>query len=114
MQSPCWQVAMSVQGEADYLRRSMLAGARAEGDADAVRRLAERGARLGAIACGLFVSVIAAIPGSLLRFAFSADVAERVFETFPAVALTEDYVDCEDPDDAPKKKGLLSFLTGRR
>lgn len=38
------------------------------------------------------------------------DVAERLFETYPRIALTDQYIDCEDPDDTPEKKSFFSFL----
>ncbi len=36
--------------------------------------------------------------------------AERLFETYPRIALTDEYIDCEDPEDAPEKKSWFSFL----
>ena len=65
----------------------MLARARAEGDEDAVRRYIARGARLGAIACGLLVSVVAALPGPLLAFAYPTEIAERGATTLRVLAL---------------------------
>ena len=38
------------------------------------------------------------------------DVAERLFETYPRIALTDEYIDCEDPDDVVEKKSFFSFL----
>jgi len=38
------------------------------------------------------------------------DVAERLFETYPRIALTDAYIDCEDPDDVVEKKSFFSFL----
>ncbi len=55
----------------------MLARAKAEGDLEGVRRYVERGTRLAAIACGMMVSVIVAMPRLLLAFAYSPDVAAR-------------------------------------
>jgi stage V sporulation protein B len=55
----------------------MLARARAEGDVEAVRRYVERGARLAAIACGMMVSVIVAMPTQLLSFAYGPEVSTR-------------------------------------
>jgi stage V sporulation protein B len=55
----------------------VLARAKAEGDLEGVRRYVERGARLAAIACGMMVSVIVAMPRLLLSFAYSGDVASR-------------------------------------
>jgi len=54
-----------------------LARAKAEGDLEGVRRYVERGARLAAVACGMMVSVIVAMPKLLLSFAYSPDVAAR-------------------------------------
>lgn len=36
--------------------------------------------------------------------------AERLFETYPKIALTDQYIDCEDPEDVPEKKSFFSFL----
>lgn len=55
----------------------MLAKAHGEGDRPAIARLVSRGARLGAIVCGLFLSVVVALPSSLLKFAYGADMAAR-------------------------------------
>jgi stage V sporulation protein B len=53
----------------------MLARAkREEGDAR-VAELVSRGSRIGAIVCGLMVSVIVAIPESLIRLAYDAEIA---------------------------------------
>jgi len=65
----------------------MLARARAEGDEEAVRRFVARGARLGAIACGMLVSVVAALPEPLLAFAYPAEVATRGAQTLRILAL---------------------------
>ena len=65
----------------------MLARARAEGDEDAVRRYVARGARLGAIACGLLVSVVAALPEPLLAFAYPTEIATRGASTLRVLAL---------------------------
>jgi len=53
----------------------MVARARAEGDHAAVRQYVARGARLAAIFCGLLVGVVAAMPESMLGFAYPADAA---------------------------------------
>ena len=37
-------------------------------------------------------------------------VAERLFDTYPRIALTGEYIDCEDPDDVVEKKSWFSFL----
>ena len=36
--------------------------------------------------------------------------AVRLFETHPRIALTDEYIDCEDPDDAPEKRSFFGFL----
>jgi protein-tyrosine phosphatase len=38
------------------------------------------------------------------------DVAERLFETYPRIALTDEYIDCEDPEDVAEKKSFFGFL----
>ena len=38
------------------------------------------------------------------------ETAELLFETYPRIALTSDYIDCEDPIDEVKKKSWFSFL----
>jgi protein-tyrosine phosphatase len=38
------------------------------------------------------------------------ETAELLFETYPRIALTRDYIDCEDPEDAVEKKSWFSFL----
>lgn len=65
----------------------MLAKARAEGDAEAVRTYTARGVRLAAITGGGLVAVVAASPGALLRFAYGADVAERGQDALRVLAL---------------------------
>ena len=65
----------------------MLARAKAEGDMVAVRAYVLRGARLAAIVCGLLVSVVVVAPGSLLAFAYSADVAARGENALRVLAL---------------------------
>jgi stage V sporulation protein B len=65
----------------------MLARAKAEGDPARVRLYVERGARLAALACGLMVSVLIAIPGSVLRFAFTPEIAQRGAHTLRVLAL---------------------------
>ncbi len=65
----------------------MLARARAEADAEAVRRYVVRGARLAALACGMMVAVIVAMPGSLLGLAYGPVVAERGASTLRILAL---------------------------
>jgi stage V sporulation protein B len=65
----------------------MLARAKAEGDPVRIRLYVERGARLAALACGMMVSVLVAVPASVLRFAYSAEVAERGAHTLRILAL---------------------------
>lgn len=38
------------------------------------------------------------------------ETAERLFETYPRIALTNEYIDCEDPDDVVEKKSWFGFL----
>jgi stage V sporulation protein B len=47
----------------------MLARANADGDNAAVKRFVLRGSRIGAVICGLLVSMVVALPQSLLGFA---------------------------------------------
>jgi stage V sporulation protein B len=65
----------------------MLARARADGDDVAVRAYVARGARLGAIFGGLLVSVIVALPASMLSFAYGAPDAARGADVLRAMAL---------------------------
>jgi stage V sporulation protein B len=65
----------------------LVARAHAEGDPEQVKAYVARGARIGAIACGLMVAVIAAMPGSLLGFAFPALIAERGATALRVLAL---------------------------
>lgn len=65
----------------------MVARAKAAGDLDAVRTYVGRGARLAALTCGLFVVVVAAMPESVLRFAYGANVAARGAATLRVLAL---------------------------
>jgi len=67
----------------------MLARARAEGDAAAVREYVARGGRLAAIFCGLLVAVIVAMPGSMLAFAYGAADAARGAEVLRVMALAQ-------------------------
>ena len=41
---------------------------------------------------------------------WGGDLAERLFETYPRIALTDEYIDCEDPDDVVEKKSFFDFL----
>jgi stage V sporulation protein B len=65
----------------------MLARAKAEGDPVKVRLYTERGARLALVACGMMVSVLVGIPGSVLGFAYKAEIAERGAHTLRILAL---------------------------
>jgi stage V sporulation protein B len=65
----------------------LVARAHAGGEANEVRAYVARGARIGAIACGLMVAVIAAMPGSLLAFAYPKIVAERGESVLRVLAL---------------------------
>jgi protein-tyrosine phosphatase len=38
------------------------------------------------------------------------DTAQRLFETYPRIALTDQYIDCEDPDEVSEKKSFFSFF----
>lgn len=67
----------------------MLARAKAEGDDAAIERYVLRGARLGAIATGLFVGVIVAMPGTAIRMAYGADVAARGESTLRILVLVQ-------------------------
>jgi stage V sporulation protein B len=65
----------------------MLARAKAEGDADGVRTYVARGARLGAIAGGMMVAVVAGMPETSIRFAYDADTAARGASALRILAL---------------------------
>lgn len=65
----------------------MLARAKAEGDPARVRLYVERGARLAAIACGMMVSVLVAIPRSVLGFVYTSEIAERGAHTLRILAI---------------------------
>ena len=64
----------------------MLARARVESP-DAVREYVARGARLGAIAMGAMVAVIAGMPETAIRFAYDADTAARGAPALRVLAL---------------------------
>ncbi len=38
------------------------------------------------------------------------ETAELLFETYPRIALTRDYIDCEDPEDAVEKEVLVQLF----
>jgi protein-tyrosine phosphatase len=42
--------------------------------------------------------------------AWGESTAERLFETYPRIALTGEYIDCEDPEDIAEKKSWFAFL----
>jgi stage V sporulation protein B len=65
----------------------LVARAHAAGQAEEVRAYVARGARIGAIACGLMVAVIAAMPGSLIAFAYPKVLAERGESVLRVLAL---------------------------
>jgi stage V sporulation protein B len=65
----------------------MLARAKAEGDPARVRLYVERGTRLAIIACGMMVSVLVAIPSSVLRFLYSQEIADRGGPALRVLAL---------------------------
>lgn len=65
----------------------MLARAKADGDDEAVKRYVANGARLGAIACGMLVSVVAALPGHLIAFAYPAEYATQGAAALRVLAL---------------------------
>src|SRR5207245_754743 len=65
----------------------MVARAHAEQDREAVRQYVARGARISAVACGLFVAVVTALPSSVLGMAFGASVAARGAATLRVLIL---------------------------
>ena len=65
----------------------LLAKARSEGDHDAVKHLVARGLRIGLVVTGLLVSVVVAMPRSLLRLVYPELVAERGHDTLHLLAL---------------------------
>ncbi len=65
----------------------MLARAKAEEGAGEIREYVSRGARLGAIAAGLMVSVIAGMPETAIRFAYDAETAARGASALRILAL---------------------------
>jgi stage V sporulation protein B len=67
----------------------MLARAKAEGDADAVRTYVARGARLAAIFGGLLVGVVVALPESMLGFAYGAADAAKGADVLRWMALAQ-------------------------
>jgi len=67
----------------------MLAHARADNDSAKVKEYVARGARLGAIATGVFVAVVAATPQSLLGFLYSPAIAAQGASTLRVLALAQ-------------------------
>jgi len=65
----------------------MLARAKAEEGDARVAELVARGCRIGAVVCGMLVCVVLAMPGSLIKFAYGADVAARGAATLRVLAL---------------------------
>jgi stage V sporulation protein B len=65
----------------------MVAKAHGENDAPSVRLFVERGARIAAIAGGLLVSILVAIPGPVMRLLYSGEFAERGASTLRVLAL---------------------------
>lgn len=65
----------------------MLARAKAEDGGARVPDLVRRGCRIGAIVCGLLVVIVLAMPGSLIKFGYNADVALRGASTLRILAL---------------------------
>lgn len=67
----------------------MVARAHADQDADAVRTYVARGVRLAAILGGGFVAVVVTAPGTMLRFAYDVEVADRGASTLRILALAQ-------------------------
>ena len=65
----------------------MLAQAKGDGDLVSIRTFVARGARLGAIATGLLVSVLVAMPETAIRFAYGSDVATRGASTLRVLTV---------------------------
>ncbi|MBS2011838.1 MAG: lipopolysaccharide biosynthesis protein [Deltaproteobacteria bacterium] len=65
----------------------MLAKAKAEEGDARVAELVARGCRIGAIVGGMLVCVVLAMPGSLIKFAYGAEVALRGASTLRVLAL---------------------------
>lgn len=65
----------------------MLAKAKQEEGDKRVAELVERGSRIGAILCGLMVSVIVAMPEPMIRLAYSAEVAAAGASTLRVLVL---------------------------
>ncbi|MEZ4262915.1 MAG: lipopolysaccharide biosynthesis protein [Polyangiaceae bacterium] len=65
----------------------MLAKASKEGTRADVASLVARGTRIGAIACGAMVSVIVAMPQSLIKLAYGAEIAARGASSLRVLAV---------------------------
>jgi stage V sporulation protein B len=65
----------------------MLARAKVEDGGSRVAELVRRGCRIGAIVCGLLVVIVLAMPGSLIKLAYGAEVALRGASTLRVLAL---------------------------
>lgn len=65
----------------------LLAKAHAEGDHEGVKHLVARGLRVGLVVTGLLVSVVVAMPRSLLRLVYPEQVAEHGHHTLHLLAL---------------------------
>lgn len=65
----------------------MLAKAKQDEGDERVAELVARGSRIGAILCGLMVSVIVAMPQPMIRLAYSADVAAAGASTLRILVL---------------------------
>jgi protein-tyrosine phosphatase len=48
-------------------------------------------------------------PRKHVAYEYGEDVAERLFVTHPRMALTGEYIECEDPEDAGGKKSWYKF-----
>lgn len=65
----------------------MLARARAEEGEARVAELVARGSRIGAIVCGMLVAVVLAMPESLIKFAYGANIAKQGAPALHVLAL---------------------------
>jgi stage V sporulation protein B len=65
----------------------MLAKAKADEGEARVAELVGRGSRLGAIICGLLVTIVVALPQSLIKFAYGADLAAAGVAVLRVLAL---------------------------
>lgn len=65
----------------------MVAKAHAEGDRERVGEITARGARIAALLCGLVVVVTAAIPQSMIAFAYGPEVGARGASTLRVLAI---------------------------